>query len=55
MDSEKSAALGLRYDLARGLSLNLGYNYAESDADIDGVAIQSVDKSEFIGSMRYEF
>ncbi len=54
-DSEKSAAFGLRYDLARGLSLNLGYNYADSDAAIDGTAIQSVDKSEFIGSVRYEF
>lgn len=54
-NSEESAALGARYDLARGLSLNLGYNYAKSDADIDGVTIQSVDMSEFIGSVRYEF
>ena len=54
-DSERSAALGARYDLARGVSLNLGYNYAESDAVIDGVTIQSVDLSEFIGSLRYEF
>jgi hypothetical protein len=54
-NSETSAALGLRYDLARGLSLNFGYNYANTDADIDGIAIQSVDKSEFFGSVRYEF
>ncbi len=54
-DSENSAALGLRYDLARGLSVNLGYNYADSSATIDGIAIQSIDQSEFIGSLRYEF
>lgn len=54
-DTEKSAALGLRYDIARGLSTNLGYNYAESDAAIDGIRIQNVDVSEFIASMRYEF
>ena len=54
-DSETSAALGARYDLARGLSLNLGYNYADSVAAIDGVTIQSADLSEFIGSLRYEF
>lgn len=54
-DTEKSTAFGARYDLARGLSLNLGYNYANSDAAIDGVTIQSVDMSEVLGSLRYEF
>lgn len=52
---EISAALGARYDIARGLSFNLGYNYAKSDTDIDGIAIQNVDTSELIGSIRYEF
>ena len=54
-DTEKSAALGLRYDIARGLSANLGYNYARSNAAIDGIRIQNVDISEIIASMRYEF
>lgn len=52
---EKSIALGARYDLARGMSVNLGYNYAKSDAAIDGIALQDVDKSEFIASLRYEY
>lgn len=53
--NEESYALGARYDLARGLSVNLGYNYSKSKADIDGVAIQDVDVSKFIASLRYEF
>ena len=53
-DTEKSAALGLRYDIARGFSANLGYNYARSDADIDGIPIQDVVISQFIASLRYE-
>ncbi len=54
-DTEKSLALGARYDLARGLSINLGYNYADSQAAIDGIVIQNVEKSELITSLRYEF
>lgn len=54
-DREESYALGTRYDLARGLSLNLGYNYAKSKADIDGLTIQDEDISKFISSLRYEF
>jgi hypothetical protein len=52
---EESYALGLRYDLARGLSFNLGYNYAKSTASLDGELIQDVDISKFISSVRYEF
>ncbi len=54
-DTEASAALGLRYDLARGLSLNLGYNYVKANAAVDGVQVLDVDKSEAISSVRYEF
>ena len=54
-DREVSAALGARYDIARGLSFNLGYNFARSNADIDGIAIQNIDTSELIASVRYEF
>lgn len=52
---EESYALGARYDLVRGLSLNLGYNYAKSDVTIDGISIQNEDVSKFITSLRYEF
>ncbi len=52
---EESYALGARYDLARGLSLNLGYNYAKSDVVIDGISLQNEDISKFITSVRYEF
>lgn len=52
---ERSAALGLRYDIARGLSANLGYNWAWSEADIGGIAIRRLDISEILGSLRYEY
>ncbi len=52
---EESYALGARYDLARGLSINFGYNYAKSKAIINGITIQDVDESKFISSLRYEF
>jgi hypothetical protein len=42
----RSAATGLRYDLARGMSLNLGLNY---------IYIESEDRLETTGSIRYEF
>lgn len=54
-DMETAVALGLRYDVARGLSLNLGYNWADSTAAIDGVAVQDAEVSEVAGSVRYEF
>lgn len=52
---EESYAFGARYDLARGLSLNLGYNYAKSKAIIEGISLQEKDISKFISSLRYEF
>lgn len=52
---EESYALGLRFDLARGLSFNLGYNYAKSTVTLDGDLVQDVDISKFISSVRYEF
>ena len=44
--TEYSAALGARYDLARGFSLNFGYNYAD---------VGAVDYQEALASIRYEF
>lgn len=53
--SEKSFSLGARYDIARGLSANLGYNYAKTDDMIDGIPIETLNLSEIIGPLRYEF
>ena len=52
---ERSYALGLRYDIARGLSLNLGANY--TDAIIDVGTIRLLDDSDTVGtaSLRYSF
>lgn len=54
--TERAASLGARYDVARGLSVNLGVDYVDSDVVIDGVAV--TDDDEVItatGSVRYEF
>lgn len=53
--NERSYALGLRYDIARGLSLNLGVNY--TDAIIDVGTIRLLNDSDTVGtaSLRYSF
>ena len=52
---EFSAALGAQYDIARGLSLNAGINYAKLAADLGNINIVSKDELEAITSLRYEF
>ena len=54
-EDEASAALGIQYDVARGLSVNLGLNHARTHSDAAG--IRSVDTKETIGvlSLRYSF
>jgi len=54
-DPEASVAVGARYDIARGFSVNLGYNFATSDARIAGVPIRKTHISEVRSSLRYEF
>ena len=54
-DEEASAALGLQHDLARGLSLNFGLNYARSRAAAGGVQFMDTDETEAIVSLRYSF
>lgn len=53
--SEKSAAVGVGYDIARGLSLNLGLNYEDADINIGGVNLKSTDEFKGIFSLRYSF
>ena len=54
-EDEVSASLGLQYDLARGLSTNLGLNYAEAKVSRDGVSIVDTKEKKAIVSMRYSF
>ena len=54
-NEEISASLGGRYDIARGLSANLGVNYARLNANVDGVELVNKDATETVLSMRYGF
>jgi len=50
-----SAALGARYDIARGMSLNLGLNYSDADVVTNGVTLLSADDLTGTISFRYAF
>ena len=52
---EFSAAAGLQYDIARGLSANLGFNHARADFAVDGATLMQLDESEAVVSIRYSF
>ena len=52
---EVAAALGLQYDLARGLSLNLGLNHADSRVRAQGFDLTDVKDTEASISVRYSF
>ncbi len=53
---EKSAALGASYDFARGLSANVGLNYARLNAtNVDGVNLADKDELEAVASVKFEF
>lgn len=54
-EEEVSAAAGAAYDIARGLSANVGLNYAKVDADKAGVSIVDKDATEATLSLRYSF
>ena len=52
---EVSAALGVQYDVARGLSANLGVNHARSEAAAGGVRPVDTEESRTALSLRYSF
>jgi len=52
---ERSAAVGIAYDIARGLSANIGVNYVDSEVVIDGVQVTDSDSVNAIASARYSF
>ena len=53
--AELSAALGLRYDIARGLSANLGLNHARAKADAGGERLVDIEDTTILLSARYSF
>ena len=48
-------ALGGRYDIAKGMSINLGINHHENSGAIHGVQLYERSKTEVILSARYEY
>ena len=54
-EDEVSAAFGLQYDVARGLSANLGLNYAKARVMLDGVRFVDTRDSMAVLSLRYSF
>lgn len=52
---EISAALGLQYDLARGLSANLGINHSEASVTLGDVSFVDTRETKAVFSLRYSF
>ena len=52
---ESGYSLGIRYDISRGLSANLGFNHSDSAINQNGIQITDRDSNEVIFSIRYEF
>ena len=50
-----SAALGLQYDVARGLSETPGIDHAEADFNLEETTSMRVDETEAVVSVRYSF
>lgn len=54
-EDEVSAAVGVQYDLARGLSVNLGLNHTDGTASREGTSIVRARDNKAVLSMRYSF
>ena len=54
-EDEVSAALGAQYDIARGLSANLGLNHARAKADAGAIRIVDRRDTKGVLSLRYSF
>jgi len=54
-ETQRSVALGMAYDLARGLSLNLGLNHLDSEISMNGEQLVGNEVSVGILSLRYSF
>lgn len=53
--SETSASVGAAFDIARGLSLNLGINYEDAQIDLNGLRLERTGETEAVLSLRYSF
>lgn len=53
--SEFAAAAGARYDIARGMSLNLGLNHVDTQVMVGGVMLVDRDDTQATASLRYSF
>ena len=54
-EGEVSSALGVQYDVARGLSANLGLNHARAGTDAAGVRPADTRDTRAVLSLRYSF
>ena len=54
-EEEVSAALGLQYDLARGLSANLGLNHASARVSLGGIRLVDTRYTAAALSLRYSY
>ncbi|MEO1488381.1 MAG: hypothetical protein AAFR88_02935 [Pseudomonadota bacterium] len=54
-DQEVSAGLGLGYDVARGLSLNLGLNYQDAQVVSGAIPIRNLEEGQAVASVRFSF
>lgn len=52
---EASVALGGQYDIARGLSANLGLNHAKARTPLDGIMLLDIEETKAVLSLRYSF
>jgi len=52
---EASVAFGGQYDIARGLSANLGLNRAKARVSFDGVPLLDIEETKTVLSLRYSF
>ena len=54
-EDRTAAALGLQYDLARGLSANFGLNHEDARAEIGSVSFIYIKDTRAVMSLRYSF
>ncbi len=54
-DNEISTALGASYDIARGLSFNLGVNYEKARIEAGGISLVQTEEIKAVASLRFSF
>ena len=52
---ESAYALGLKYDIARGMSLNFGLNHSDANINVNGISILQEKQTQGLLSLRYSF